>query len=136
MAVSLNDFAFLETLWADWSPQWKWAPEDMEALKRCFRAPGTLSAALGYYRATIGPLFRPPSLGAAGGAAAAPRPIEVLSMMLQGRTDGCIGVELTEGMAAFFPRGLRVEVIDGAGHFVHQEKPDAANRLILDFLKS
>ena len=52
MAVSLNDFAFLEKIWADWSPGWKWAPEDMEALKRCFRAPGTTAAALGYYRAT------------------------------------------------------------------------------------
>ena len=61
MAVSLNDFAFLEKIWADWSPGWKWAPEDMEALKRCFRAPGTLGAALGYYRATLGPVFRPPS---------------------------------------------------------------------------
>lgn len=136
MAVSLNDFAFLEKIWADWSPQWKWAPEDIEALKRCFRAPGTLSAALGYYRATLGPLFRPPSPDAAGGAPAAPRPIEVPAMMIQGRTDGCIGAELTEGMAAFFPRGLKLEIIDGAGHFVHQEKPEVANRLILDFLKS
>ena len=136
MAVALNDFAFLEKIWADWSPQWNWAPEDMEALKQCFRAPGTLSAALGYYRATLGPLFRPPSPDAAGGAAAAPRPIEVPAMMLQGRTDGCIGAELTEGMAAFFPRGLKIEIIDGAGHFVHQEKPEQSNRLILDFLKS
>ena len=52
-------------------------------------------------------------------------------MMIQGRTDGCIGAELTEGMAAFFPRGLKIEIIDGAGHFVHQEKPEVANRLIL-----
>jgi len=134
MAVSLNDFAFLEKICADWSPQWKWTPEDMEALKPCFRAPGTLSAALGYHRATLGPLFRPPSPDA--GAPASPRPIEVPAMMIQGRTDGCIGAELTEGMAAFFPRGLKIEIIDGAGHFVHQEKPEVANRLILDFLKS
>src|SRR5258707_4500021 len=33
-AVSLNDFAFLEKLWADWSPGWKWTHDDMEALKR------------------------------------------------------------------------------------------------------
>ena len=71
MAVSLNDFAFLEKIWADWSPGWKWAPEDMEALKRCFRAPATTSATLGYYRATLGPLFRPPSAGDARTRAAA-----------------------------------------------------------------
>jgi len=38
-------------------------------------------------------------------------------------------------MAAFFPRGLRVEVLPRAGHFVHQEAPEEVNRLILDFLR-
>jgi pimeloyl-ACP methyl ester carboxylesterase len=106
----------------------------MEALKKCFRAPGTRAAALGYYRATLGPLFRPPAAGA--GAPPAPTsPIEVPAMMLQGRDDGCIGIDLLEGMDAYFPRGLRTEIIDGAGHFVHQEKPREVNRLILEFLK-
>jgi len=134
MAVALNDFAFLEKIWADWSPGWKWTPEEMEALKRCFRASGTLTAALGYYRATLGPLFRPPSPGD-GAPPAETRPIEVSAMMLQGRNDGCIGAELIEGMAAYFPRGLKVEILEGAGHFVHQEKPAQVNKLIADFLK-
>lgn len=132
-AVSYNDFAFLERIWADWSPGWKWAAEDLEALKRCFREAGTLSAALGYYRATLGPLFRGGSQPPAPPIASAP--IEVPAMMIHGRNDGCIGVELLEGMTAYFPRGLRTEIIEGAGHFVHQEKPDVVNRLILDFLK-
>jgi len=33
-----------------------------------------------------------------------------------------------------FPNGLRLERIREAGHFVHQEKPDAVNRLILEWL--
>ena len=57
-AVSFNDFAFLEKLWTDWSPGWKWAPEDLEALKQSFRATGTLEAALGYYRVTLGPVLK------------------------------------------------------------------------------
>ncbi len=132
MAVSLNDFAFLEKIWADWSPGWKWAPEDMEALKRSFRAPSTTAAALGYYRATLGPMFRTMQQGATSPST---HPIEAPTMMLHGRNDGCIGVELIDGMAAYFPRGLRVEIIEGAGHFVHQEKPDQVNQLIADFLK-
>ena len=56
-------------------------------------------------------------------------------MMLHGRSDGCIGAELIEGMAAYFPRGLKVEIIEGAGHFVHQEKPAKVNQLIADFVK-
>lgn len=133
-AVSLNDFAFLERIWADWSPGWQWAPDDMEALKRCFRAPGTLSAALGYYRATLGPLFRPPALGETTAPPIPSTPIEVPAMIVYGRNDGCIGAELLEGMGNLFPRGLKTELVAGAGHFVHQENPAAVNRMIIDFL--
>ena len=34
-----------------------------------------------------------------------------------------------------WPRGLKIEIIDGAGHFVHQEMPAKVNQLIADFLK-
>ncbi len=134
-AVSHNNFKFLEKMWTDWSPDWKWTAQDIEPLKECFRAPGALSAALGYYRATLGAMMKIPA-DAIGSAAAPPPPINVPAMMLHGRNDGCIGAELLDGMEAFFPKGLRKEVISGAGHFVHQEKPDETNRLILDFLKS
>jgi len=33
-----------------------------------------------------------------------------------------------------FPVGLEVERIEGAGHFVHQEDPQAFNALLLDWL--
>jgi pimeloyl-ACP methyl ester carboxylesterase len=133
-AVSFNDFAFLEKLWADWSPGWKWAPEDMEALKRSFRAKGTLTAALGYYRATLGPAFNMP-VDPQGIAAAMSAPINVPAMMIHGRDDGCIGAELLEGMEKLFPKGLKKEIVPGAGHFVHQEKPELVNEVVLKFLK-
>ncbi len=134
-AVSLNDFAFLEKMWADWSPGWKWTPEEMEALKRCFRAKGTLNAAIGYYRATLGPALKLPAQPSAIATAMA-APIEVPTLMFHGRDDGCIGAELLVGMEALFPRGLKIEVVPRAGHFVHQEKPELVNRLMLQFLKS
>jgi len=37
-AVSLNDFAFLEKLWTDWSPGWKWTDDDMKRSNKSFRA--------------------------------------------------------------------------------------------------
>ena len=39
-------------------------------------------------------------------------------------------------MEAYFPRGLRVVIVPGTGHFLHQEKPDAVNPMILEFLAS
>ena len=34
-----------------------------------------------------------------------------------------------------FPAGLEVFRMEGAGHFLHQEKPDDFNEMLLDWLK-
>ena len=69
-------------------------------------------------------------------AAAMNMPINVPAMMLHGRDDGCIGAETLDGMEKLFSKGLKIEIVPGAGHFVHQERPDHVNELILKFLKS
>ena len=134
-AVAHDDFAFLERLWRDWSPNWRYPAEEMAALKETFRQPGVLEAALGYYRATFNPALQDPALAALQGRMMTD-PIDVPSLMLHGADDGCMGAELVKGMAALFPRGLRVEIVPGTGHFLHQEAPDWVNALVLDFLKS
>lgn len=133
-AVAHDDYAFLERLWADWSPGWQWPPEAIASLKETFRRPGVLESALGYYRALFNPSLQRPEYTALQMRMML-EPIDVPAMMLHGANDGCIGPELLEGMAAFFPRGLRVEVLPRVGHFVHQEAPDEVNRLILEFLR-
>jgi pimeloyl-ACP methyl ester carboxylesterase len=129
--VRRDDFAFLERLWRDWSPGWAWAAEDMAALKQTFAEPGVLTAALGYYRAFF-----------TGGAAARQTRellrarIDVPTLALTGATDGCLDTRLYDVVCdpRDFPGGLRVERVTGAGHFLHQERPDEVNRLVLDWL--
>lgn len=132
-AVAHADYRFLERLWQDWSPGWFCPPEEMEALKATFRQPGVLEAALGYYRCTLNPALQDPGLAdvqlrIAGG------PVGVPTLYLHGETDGCVGAALAEGMEVLFPHGLRRVVIAGAGHFLHQERPEEVNALVLDFL--
>jgi pimeloyl-ACP methyl ester carboxylesterase len=131
-AVAYNNFDFLERLWRDWSPDWQYPPEELEAVKECFRQPGVLAAAINYYRHTFNPSDDDPDLAIIyeryGG------PILVPSLYLHGANDGGIGVEVTEGMEEQFPRGLEKHIMSGAGHFVHQEKAEEVNRLILSFL--
>ncbi len=55
-------------------------------------------------------------------------------LYLHGRDDGCMGAELVGPTADFLGEGSAVEVVDGAGHFLHLERPDVVNRLVLDFL--
>lgn len=133
-AVAHDDFQFLERLWRDWSPGWHPAAEDMEALKATFRAPGVLQAALGYYRCTLNPALQDPGLMETQ-VRIGMAPVEVPALYIHGVEDGCIGVDLARGLEPWFTRGLRTEIVAGAGHFVHQERPAEVNRVLLDFLR-
>ena len=128
-AVPLNDFAFIERLWRDWSPGWDIPMEELASVKATLGKPGVLAAALSYYRHAFNP---PPDAPQGGGAT---QQIQVPALYIHGREDGCIGVQLADGMEVLFDNGLQKVIVDGAGHFVHQEKPDEVNRLILEFLK-
>ncbi|MCC6764110.1 MAG: alpha/beta hydrolase [Deltaproteobacteria bacterium] len=133
IAIAHDDYAFVDRLWRDWSPGWRLPAAEMAALKETFRQPGVASAALGYYRAMFDPTRQDPALAALQNRMMSD-PIEVPGLVLHGADDGCMSAELVEGMAAYFPRGLRVEIVPGTGHFLHQEDPARVNALILDFL--
>jgi pimeloyl-ACP methyl ester carboxylesterase len=132
VAVGLDDLAFIDGLWADWSPGYD-ATDDLPHVKDSLRDPANLTAALGYYRAMFGEGRKDPALEPIDALGAAPPSQPVL--YLHGRDDGCLGVDLVAGAEAFLPAaGSRIEVVDGAGHFLHVEQPAAVNRLVVDFL--
>src|ERR1041385_4945925 len=58
IAVPLNDFAFIEALWRDWSPNATIEEEELRAVKDTLAAPGVLDAALRYYRTAMNPALR------------------------------------------------------------------------------
>ena len=132
-AVAHDDYRFIERLWQDWSPGWLYPAEVMAALKETFRAPGVLQAALGYYRATLNPANQDPALADLQ-TRISMAPVSVPTLAFHGARDGCMGVDLVEGMEALFPAGLRTVVVADAGHFVHQEQPEQVNRILIEFL--
>jgi len=82
----------------------------------------------------MGPAFGDPAMLEAS-AQAMSAPLAMPGLVIHGADDGRIGGELVPPMAAYFPRGLQIEIVQGAGHFVHQEKPELVNRLVVDFLR-
>ncbi len=131
VAVGMNDLAFIDGLWADWSPGYDGAAH-VAAVKDALRNPANLAAAIGYYRATLGDGPKDPDLDELQTAAAGIPTQPVL--YLHGRDDGCLGVDLTTNAAMFLSPESRVEVLDDCGHFLQVEQPDIVNKLVLDWV--
>jgi pimeloyl-ACP methyl ester carboxylesterase len=49
-ALRTRNFALVEWLWRTWSPSWEYPDERIAAVKETFDRPGTVEAALAYYR--------------------------------------------------------------------------------------
>lgn len=129
--VPMNDMEFIARLWADWSPGFD-AAEDVAKVRESLGTGENLAAALGYYRATFSPDTHDPKYAAEQGATGQfpPQPL----LYLHGRNDGCIGVDMAEAAAGMVQSPSRVEIVEGAGHFLQLEQPGVVNDLVLDFL--
>lgn len=101
--------------------------EDRRRFTEAFDADGVATAALNYYRAA---LRFPSSVRAATSGA----PIAAPTLLVWGDRDQALGPELAEGMEPLFKGPLEVRHLPQASHWVHEEEPEAVNRLLLDFL--
>ncbi|MCF4165183.1 alpha/beta hydrolase [Zavarzinia compransoris] len=131
--VARDDWAFIDLLWRRWSP--KWTPPDgmLDHVKQTLARPGVKKAALGYYRCLASPFtgrFKE-------GVRRASRRIEKPSLILAGTRDGCFSVDAFRiGIRAEdYPGGVALEIIEDAGHFLHLEKPEVVNPLIVAHLR-
>ena len=88
---------------------------------------------LSYYRQNASPSVL---LGLKKTAANQFTTIPVRTLAITGADDGCMDTRLYDHVFCDedFPSGFRVERIEGAGHFTHQEKPEKINRLLLGWL--
>lgn len=111
MVVPLWDYAFIEFLWRYW-------------------APGSLWAAIGYYRALMRPSLRDPALQEMRERMA--RPIATCTLALCGGNDVCRFP--MRGQAEFFTGEYENREIPQSGLFLHREQPEAVNRELLRWL--
>jgi pimeloyl-ACP methyl ester carboxylesterase len=105
---------------------------DAETERRCTEAmaiPATANCALEYYRWAFRSQVRPSGrrylrLLAEG--------VQVPVLQLHGALDGCIRTESAHGSGAYAHSGYELEVLDGLGHFPHEEDPELVSALLLE----
>lgn len=122
--VQRDDLALIDRLWRDWSPGYRCPEDEMRHVKDAM-APH-LSQVLAYYRALRRPRRAALKLVMAR--------TTVPSLYIHGVDDGCVGVDMLEGVKSAYAAGLTLETIADAGHFVHLERPQRFNELLLRFL--
>lgn len=133
--VPMNNLAFIDGLWADWSPGYA-ASADLQHVKNCLGSPANLAAAMGYYR----DLFSatrfgfPEAMGEQG--AVWGQPITQPALYLHGKNDGGIMIDDAglKDVLNYLGAGSKAEWVQGAGHFMMLEKPAEINQRILQFL--
>lgn len=134
-ALRWDDFSLVEFLWGTWSPSWDYPTERIESVKETFRTGDTVENALTYYRQIVGSGLR--SVVSLDQPRVDDEPhISVPTLLVAGAEDGCIGAKLFTDVAGAFVEGteFRVVRVPGAGHFMHQERPDAVGGATVEFL--
>jgi pimeloyl-ACP methyl ester carboxylesterase len=90
-----------------------------------------LWSALAYYRATLNPMLADSREMRRLSAL----PLAVPTLAITGARDGCMDTRMYDYVdGALFTQGYRMERLEGAGHFAHQEKPEEVNGLLLDWI--
>ena len=131
-AAAAGGMAFLDRLWADWSPGYH-PGQHLARVKQSLRQPANLAAAIGYYRAADPPSMpRAPQGTTRQAAGPAPPP----TLYLHGANDGCIAADLARRAGPLLAPSSRAIVVDGAGHFLHLEKPGEVTSHILAWITS
>jgi pimeloyl-ACP methyl ester carboxylesterase len=125
-------------MWREWSPTWRFSDEMFELTARSFDNPGFVDCVIHSYRhRNFNAPGEPRFLDVERRLAARP-PISVPVIALHGADDafGRPSAEITDADRATMPHLVDKRIVEGAGHFLPHEKPEAMASALLDLLRN
>jgi len=130
-ATARRDWAMVRWLCRIWSPGFEFDESGWQARVRAFERPGVGRAMLSWYRQNLSVL----QLVRARGVFA-PQVVPVPLLAMTGARDGCMDSRLYAHAlpAEDWPAGVRIERLEGVGHFAHLEAPERVEASLLAWL--
>jgi pimeloyl-ACP methyl ester carboxylesterase len=103
--------------------------EMVEHFVKGFQRPGRLTAALDYYRANLKP-------AAYAAYPPCPKPITTSTLLLWGDQDPALGRVAVEATAGMVKGPYRLQVLEGAGHWLQFERPDEISQALVGHVRA
>lgn len=126
-----DDAALVGRMLHAWSaPGWP-DTETEQLVRQAIQIPGVAHSTLEYHRWLIRSLPRPDGIRYAHRMRT---PIQVPTMQLHGSLDRCTLPASAQGSGRYVAAPYRWKLIEGAGHFPHEERPQAFDAQLLGWL--
>jgi pimeloyl-ACP methyl ester carboxylesterase len=133
--LSANRRAICKFLWQTWSPTWHFTDEAFDRTAASFDNPDFVDCVIHSYRHRIGNAPGDPRFRELEERLAKRPKIEVPTIILRGADDTLGGREPAESAdKASFPHLITRRMIEGGGHFLPREKPQAVSAALLEVL--
>ena len=123
--LTRDEGAYVGQLLERWSgPTWRRTGDHYEAVQRCreaIRIPKTPHCALEYHRWMVRSQLRPDGFRYARSLS---EPVSAPTLQLHGALDSCMLPRTALGSGRYVAAAYEWRLIDGVGHFPHEEAPD------------
>ena len=124
-----DDGAFVGRLLQRWGGPGYPRPEEEERYRKAIQIPASSNCTLEWYRWAVRSLVRPSGTRF---ARLLDRGVTAPTLHLHGALDRCILPSTVEGSGRWARGGYELRVLDGVGHFPHEEAPELVTDAIIE----
>jgi len=130
-ALVADDGRYVGQLLRDWGGPGYPDPDAERRYREAIQVPGVAHSSMEYYRWMGRSQLRPDG---ARFAAAMRAQISAPTLQLHGALDECLLASTAQGSGRYVRGPYTWRLLDGLGHFIHEEAPDTVTAAILDWL--